>query len=103
MNLETTIWRSSQRALSELQLWIEAKEFQPQHLVYILDSDEDSGSDLSLALELTETMNSSGLSFVLVSELLTYDDVPEGVGLCPTLEEAHDFIAFEDIQRDLNL
>ena len=52
-------------------------------------------------LQVAQVMNNQKLSFVLVSSALTYEYVFEGVALCPTLEEAHDLIELEAIQRDL--
>lgn len=40
-------------------------------------------------------------SVVVVSEEISYDDLPEWVSLCPTLQEAYDLIEMEAIERDL--
>lgn len=40
-------------------------------------------------------------SVVVVSEEISYDDLPEWVLLCPTLQEAYDLIEMEAIERDL--
>jgi len=42
-------------------------------------------------------------SFVLVSDKVSYDDVPEEINLVPTLQEARDVIEMEEIERDLGL
>lgn len=41
-------------------------------------------------------------SFVLVSETLMIDDVPEELVVVPTLKEAEDVIQMEEIERDLD-
>jgi hypothetical protein len=35
--------------------------------------------------------------------MLTYDQVPDGLELVPTLQEAKDVIEMEDIERDLGI
>jgi len=40
-------------------------------------------------------------SFVLVSDKIDLDDVPDELIIVPTLQEAYDVIEMEDIERDL--
>lgn len=40
-------------------------------------------------------------SFVIVSSKVSIDDVPEELSFVPTLQEAHDVIEMEEIERDL--
>jgi hypothetical protein len=40
-------------------------------------------------------------SFVLVTDKVSYDDLPESICVVPTLQEAMDFIEMEEIERDL--
>lgn len=40
-------------------------------------------------------------SFVLVSDKIEYDDIPEALIVVPTLQEAQDLIEMEEIERDL--
>lgn len=42
-------------------------------------------------------------SFVLVTNKVRYDDVPEEVCVVPTIREAHDIIEMEEIERDLDI
>ncbi|CAN0606593.1 unnamed protein product, partial [Ectocarpus sp. 12 AP-2014] len=42
-------------------------------------------------------------SFVLVSDKVSYDDVPEEINLVPTLQEARDVVEMEEIERDLGI
>lgn len=60
-------------------------------------------SDLLEFLELSRKHNSSGKSFVLVSDKVEFDQVPEEITLAPTLQEARDIIDLEEIERDLDL
>ncbi|ATA73330.1 MULTISPECIES: hypothetical protein [Capnocytophaga] len=40
-------------------------------------------------------------SLVIVSEEITYGNIPNEINLTPTIQEAKDVIEIEDIQRDL--
>jgi len=40
-------------------------------------------------------------SFVIVSNLISHNDVPDQLTFVPTLQEAHDLIEMEEIERDL--
>ena len=40
-------------------------------------------------------------SFVVVAEGVDYDEFPESLAVVPTLQEAHDIIEMEEIERDL--
>lgn len=101
MNLETVIVRSAQLTIAELLAFVLNGSHAAQHLIYVLDSEHLDPEQSALLFQIAQSMNSQKLSFVLVSSALTYEDVFEGVALCPTLEEAHDLIELETIQRDL--
>lgn len=101
MNLETVIVRSAQLTIAELHAFVFNGSHAAQHLIYVLDSERLDPEQSALLLQVAQVMNNQKLSFVLVSSALTYEDVFEGVSLCPTLEEAHDLIELEAIQRDL--
>ncbi len=52
-------------------------------------------------LQLSNTHKSANKSFVLVTNKVAYDDVPEEIVVVPTIKEAHDIIEMEEIERDL--
>ncbi|MGB2760112.1 MAG: ribonuclease Z [Maribacter stanieri] len=54
-------------------------------------------------LEISRKHKKNEQSFVLVSDKVSYDDVPEEINLVPTLQEARDLIEMEEIERDLGL
>lgn len=54
-------------------------------------------------LEISKRHIKNGKSFILVSEKVSYDDVPEEINLVPTLQEARDIVEMEEIERDLGL
>jgi anti-anti-sigma regulatory factor len=54
-------------------------------------------------LEIAKKCKKNGQSFVLVSDKVSYDDVPDEINLVPTIKEARDIIEMEEIERDLGL
>ncbi len=54
-------------------------------------------------LQLSNTHRRAKKSFVLVTDKVTYDEVPEEICLVPTIQEARDIIEMEEIERDLEL
>jgi hypothetical protein len=74
-----------------------------EHLIVALSDSEVSDRDFQWIEKIASDLSDRSLSFVILSEKLTYEVLPETVNLCPTLEEAIDLIEFEEIQRDLGL
>ncbi len=62
-----------------------------------------AAGDILEFLELSNTHKKNGKSFVIVTNKVTYDEVPEEIMVCPTLQEAKDIIEMEEIERDLGL
>ncbi|AYN67156.1 ribonuclease Z [Euzebyella marina] len=54
-------------------------------------------------LQLSDLHKKSNKSFVLVTDKVSYDDVPDKICVVPTIQEAHDIIEMEEIERDLEL
>ncbi len=54
-------------------------------------------------LQLSRAHRSENKSFVLVTDKVTYDEVPEEICLVPSIQEARDIIEMEEIERDLEL
>ncbi|MEP2239291.1 MAG: ribonuclease Z [Maribacter sp.] len=54
-------------------------------------------------LEIARKHKENEQSFVLVSNKVSYDDVPEEINLVPTLQEARDIVEMEEIERDLGI
>lgn len=75
-----------------------------EHLIISLSALSAFGpQDVRDFLELSNRHRARGKSFVLVSEAIPFDEVPEEMNLVPTLQEARDLIEMEDIERDLDL
>jgi hypothetical protein len=74
------------------------------HIVVNLFSfDKLTSGDLLEFLELSNTHREANKSFVLVTDKVTYEEVPDEISLAPSLQEAMDIIDMEDIERDLEL
>lgn len=54
-------------------------------------------------LAISNEHRSSNKSFVLVSDNVSFEDIPEEICLVPTIQEAKDIIEMEEIERDLGL
>ncbi|UZO80262.1 ribonuclease Z [Aquimarina sp. ERC-38] len=78
--------------------------FKNNHIIVQLSSlKNNEAENISDFLRISKAHKAKKQSFVLVSGELTYNDVPEELSLVPTLQEARDIIAMEDIERDLDL
>jgi len=74
------------------------------HLIINLFSfSELVAGDVLEFLELSNTHRGANKSFVLVTNKVSYDDVPEEIIAVPTLQEARDIIEMEEIERDLGI
>lgn len=78
--------------------------FKNNHLIVQLSNfKNDNSTNISDFLRISKNHKTKNLSFVIVSDTLTYKDIPDELSLVPTLQEARDVIAMEDIERDLDL
>lgn len=74
------------------------------HIIISLFSfDIITASDIMEFLELSNTHRNIKKSFVLVTDKVAYDDIPDEICVVPTIQEAKDIIEMEDIERDLGL
>ena len=60
-------------------------------------------NDMLEFLDLSNAHKAGGQSFVLVTDALNYDEIPEELSVVPTLQEAKDIIEMEEIERDLGI
>ena len=58
-------------------------------------------SDLVEFLQLSKKHRRAKHSFVIVTNKISTDDLPEAIMTVPTLQEAFDIIEMEEIERDL--
>ena len=74
------------------------------HLIINLFSfSEITSNDILEFLQLSNKHRAANKSFVLVTNKVEYDEVPDEICLVPTLQEAKDVIEMEEIERDLDL
>ena len=59
--------------------------------------------DILEFLELSNNHRASKHSFVIVSDKVNLEEVPEEIIVVPTLQEAYDIIEMEDMERDLDI
>lgn len=62
-----------------------------------------TGGDVLEFLQLSDTHRAAKKSFVIVTDKVAYDDLPDKINVVPTLQEAKDMIEMEEIERDLEL
>ena len=72
-------------------------------IVNLFSFDSLSPSDILEFLQLSNQHRGASKSFVLVTDKVSYDDVPDEICLVPTLQEAKDIIEMEEIERDLDI
>tara|TARA_R110002167_G_scaffold61125_1_gene172351 strand:+ start:260 stop:595 length:336 start_codon:yes stop_codon:yes gene_type:complete len=59
--------------------------------------------DILEFLQLSDSHKKANKSFVLVTDRVAYDDLPDNIVVVPTVQEAKDLIEMEEIERDLEL
>ncbi len=62
-----------------------------------------SSDDVMEFLQISNKHRENGKSFVLVTDQVSYDEVPEEIIIAPTLQEARDIIEMEEMERDLGI
>lgn len=91
-------------SIVELVKNIETKysEFSSNHIIVNLTSLKSvSLNDVIEFLRISNTHRGDNKSFVLVSDKADLDNMPDEIVVVPTLQEAHDIIEMEDMERDL--
>lgn len=72
-------------------------------IINLFSFDSLTPDDVLEFLELSNQHRAAGQSFVIVTNKVGYDQVPEEINVVPTLEEAKDLIEMEEIERDLGI
>jgi len=62
-----------------------------------------TAGDILEFLELSNTHRGGKKSFVLVTDKVSYDKIPDEICVVPSVREAKDIIEIEEIERDLDL
>lgn len=80
----------------------EYPKLQHDHLIIDLFSLEGiTHVEIADFLSLSKDHRAHRKSFVIVSRSVAIDKVPDELSVVPTLQEAHDIIEMEEIERDL--
>ena len=100
----TTIIRDTQGDLAAFREKVntEYNSFKGSNL--ILDVTHDKGislPDVLTFLQISNKHRKAKKSFVVVASGLDYNEMPDEMVVVPTLQEAHDIIEMEEIERDL--
>ncbi|MFK5973564.1 MAG: ribonuclease Z [Flavobacteriaceae bacterium] len=60
-------------------------------------------SDILEFLQISNEHRASKKSFILVSDKISFEEIPDEICVVPTIQEAKDIIEMEEIERDLGL
>lgn len=75
-------------------------ENQQHSIVAFADQQELSANEIGQLEAMEQMQRGRDLSFVVVSRKLDYES-SDALTVVPSVEEAHDLISFEEMQRDL--
>ena len=70
-------------------------------IVNLVPQKEVKSSDVLKFLQISNQHRESKHSFIIVTNLIKVDDIPDEIVVVPTLREAFDIIEMEEIERDL--
>ena len=99
-----TIIKSGENSVQDLltEIEINYSEFENEHL--IIDFSEKINTnieELILFLKLSTHHRENGTSFVLISNGIDIDEIPDEINVVPTFTEALDILEMDAIERDL--
>lgn len=99
----TTITQEDQSVVNFVKK-IEASysKLKNDHLIVILSSLKPiSLQEIVEFLRISNTHRRSKKSFVVVSNMVVQDEMPDEIVVVPTMQEAYDIIEMEEMERDL--
>jgi hypothetical protein len=99
----TTIKDTQGNSLSFLEKLTNAYgSYKNQNLILDVTNDRSvSLKDIKAFSELSKTHRKGKKSFIIVAEDIDFNEVPAKLIVVPSLQEAHDIIEMEEIERDL--
>ncbi|GAA3655303.1 ribonuclease Z [Flavivirga jejuensis] len=103
-NGNTSIITQEKATIIELVKKLQAlyPKFKSNNIIVVLTSLKELNlQDIIEFLEISNTHRASKQSFVVVSDKINLEDIPEEIILVPTIQEAYDIIEMEEIERDL--
>lgn len=72
-------------------------------IVNLFSFESLKSSDILEFLQLSQKHKQGGKSFVLVTNKVSFDELPDDITVVPTIQEARDIIEMEEIERDLGI
>lgn len=103
-NGNTSIITQEKETIVELikKLDVLYPKFKNNHIIVILTTLTNLfAEDIIEFLNLSNTHREAKHSFVIVTNTIDLDDIPDNIIVAPTLQEAYDIIEMEDMERDL--
>ncbi len=100
----TTIITQEESTIPELVLEINKlydKYKNDNIIVNLITLNKVSTDDIIEFLQISNMHRKAKHSFVVVSNTINLDDIPDEIVVVPTLQEAYDIIEMEEIERDL--
>lgn len=94
--------QSTDVATFATQLSRSHSEFEESNVVIdVLDKGNLEAKDLLVFLEISDLHRNNKRSFVIASNPLSVDTLPEDLIIAPTLREAEDIVNMEELEREL--
>ena len=79
-------------------------KFKNHHIIVSLTSIKSiSLQDIIEFLRVSNAHRSDNKSFVIITDEVNLDEMPDELVVVPTMQEAYDIIEMEDIERDLGI
>ncbi len=105
-NGNTSIITQEKATVIELVKKLQAlyPKFKNNNIIVVLTTlDKLSLQDIVEFLEVSNNHRASKQSFVIVSNNINLNDIPDEIIVVPTVQEAYDLIEMEEMERDLGL
>ena len=100
MSTETKIIKPNQENLQEFIQNLQ--QYSNYNVVVDLSEKSDAKiADLKLFSDISKTQSKRKKSLVLVVKNVNFNTLPKSIIAVPTLQEAHDIIEMDEIERDL--
>jgi len=99
-----TLVTSDESSFSEFynSFLIKEKELTKEHIIVRISNNFNTSiKDFLLFLRIAEEKKENGTSFVIISNNINIDDLPENINITPTLQEAKDVLEMENMEREL--
>ena len=103
---DITLIKCTENTVSEFFIVIKEKYSNFEGANLIIDFSDLKGvnsEDILLFSKLSEKHKEAGTSFVIVVNGIDFNSLPDEITTGPTIQEAHDIIEMEKIERDLGL